>query len=703
MSARSRRMANAVGAGVLAVAAVVAVVSANILATRYNARVPIGSAAEKPLSERTTRILSRAPEGTEILLALDARGADRAAIARVRDVLSDMDRAAAGVRFTEIDTGTSRGVRDTEATLTRLAERDAEDISAYVRTLDGIATRADGLAGTLEGLTAPLGLVRDAIPADAPGAAQNRAYFDQQAAVMRVLAGELRERAGVLRAELDEPSLFGSVPDATASMTPIVQTLGTVRARAASLAADLDAFGRADAMPEVARVSANRPARVARDAADAAAVLADGANRLESPPLVDAARALATGETLLVIGPPGTGVTAIAPDAMLPPVDLLDRAGVNAAALIAQRTEALVSAAIDRVLSGPGPVIVLVHGEATDGVIDSPGIAGLRSRLADRGWDIVEWAAAIDGSPPSLASVNPGGTRPVVWVTLATSTLPTRGGDPNLQGPQRAARLGAAIASLVERGEPVLVSLGPSYMPTYGDVDPLVAAIEPFGVTASTGTPLLSADPVAGTNRVRTETSFVGGGSASHPVGDAVRGLAGVFSWAVPVDAGTNGAALVGVEADGRWAETEWVSFWATRRDERPLAGVEPEPSDAERLEGPVTLAVAAERTIEGEIRPARAVVIGSNGWFLDALALQTRVSDGRPGLAAPANTELFFASVSWLAGLEGQIAASPEATATPTIRPLDPDRLTVYRWALIVGLPAGVLVLGLACRVVFG
>ncbi|MEM1355701.1 MAG: hypothetical protein AAGH88_12555 [Planctomycetota bacterium] len=114
-----------------------------------------------------------------------------------------------------------------------------------------------------------------------------------------------------------------------------------------------------------------------------------------------------------------------------------------------------------------------------------------------------------------------------------------------------------------------------------------------------------------------------------------------------------------------------------------------------------VLVAVAAKRG------KGRLITVGDGFWATDEATTLGRLPDGRegPGLATqpgasvsyPGNTELFVASVFWLANQEQLIASSPRTQDLRRIEPIEPTTLSVYRGVLVAGLPGLVFVIGVA------
>ena len=368
---------------------------------------------------------------------------------------------------------------------------------------------------------------------------------------------------------------------------------------------------------------------------------------------------------------------------------------VRAQALAGPRAEALIADAIGVVVDPVRPVVVIAHAELRSGLLEGPLLRLLRARLAEQGIATTEWAVVEDPLPPSVAVENE--RTPIVTIVIAPDTAAGSASDPETAGPRRAERLAQALAPLLARGEPMLLSLAPSVFPTYGEPDPLAQLASPFGIAASTGRPLLSPGEDATTG---SDVAPVAGGG-DHPIASAIEGLPLRVPWGVPIVVGEGASALFTLGEETRaWAERDWLRFWGTPANQRALLRDAPVFDAATDTPGAgMVLAAASVRTTLG--REQRLVVVGSNSWLLDPIAQRAEQRGGRLVPTHPGNAELLDASINWLAGLDDRLAPSARARAIPLIRPLDHDQLGVLRWALIAGVPAGVLLVGLGVRLV--
>jgi len=333
-----------------------------------------------------------------------------------------------------------------------------------------------------------------------------------------------------------------------------------------------------------------------------------------------------------------------------------------------------------------------------------PGLGG--------GIDRDEAAVGIEGVPgiepdrrlaAEAADRDRIGQRPVVYVVISPDSSASSRTPADKPGAERAATLGRALERLADDGMPILLSLNPSVMPTYGQPDPVASVLARFGLEALSGTPILR-DEALPTGRVVLTDHLVIPTGGEHPIAAAVRNLGVALVWPVALrrtEAGESATVteLMRLDAErGAWRESQWLRLWQTPRAQRPYLPDPPVFDEArDHRDGPWLVAAACERG------PLRLVAIGSNNWHVDQVAFERREAEGRLVPAFPGNAELLEASIWWLAGQESLIARSAEARSTPRIRPLTERDLLALRWGLAAGLPLLVLLLGAVWRGVRG
>jgi hypothetical protein len=356
--------------------------------------------------------------------------------------------------------------------------------------------------------------------------------------------------------------------------------------------------------------------------------------------------------------------------------------------------------------------VVFMHAELRPFMDELRLIDELRARLMLRGMDVVEWTVLAQEKPP-IVSVDPTGARPVVYLALSPDSAAAAPAQGGLSGAQRAAKLADALDALLAEGKAVAISLNPSLLPTYGERDPLARVIEGrLGVRALTGTPVLT-DAPAPTGRLVETDLVLRSRDADHPLARSAAGLPTYFTWCVPLLAGEGGAKgeshangasdapstrifEVGASSPNAWRETQWLRLRQTPREQRSLLPDAPAFDDGRDERVPEEgwgVVVAVQRG------SARAVVVGSNDWFIDAVTQQRATIDGRPALLYPGNMELAEAAIWWLAGEDRLIAQSATARAAPMIRAMEPGELSRLRWGVILVPPLAVVAVGVVYR----
>jgi hypothetical protein len=708
MSTRRRRARFGAMTIVLVVAAAAALVLANVLAQRFARRVDVTATREHELSPRSNVLLGKLRGSFEIVIAAplrDPRAVDRRALSRLADVLDQFKRAsslAAGssVQISLIDTASAQGATQYSALLERLRERDRAKIDKQIAAVSSTQAVAEGLAAWLEGASPRLVALKDEVPTDAPAGGATRTYLERRAGECRTSAAVLKDLVGRSRTSLHSGSAAG-IPDTEGAAGVLRQPLTDLEIGLRDIAQNLDLLSKDTGFSQSVRDSARTLSVEAGRERDRCAVASDTLERMPRLDITRIARLLQGATAAILIGPAEVGVTAIDLRALLPSAAAINATG---GADLGRNAEELIATALAALAQPVKPIVIIVHGQPRGFFDRNKVFEAATQRLAVRGIDVLIWEAAVNVDPPSTSRLDPIGNRPVVYVCFSVDS--PSGGTQGQTGPERAQKLGKALNWIVDTGHPLLLSMFPSTLPTFGEADPTVAFLTKFGLRADTARPLLH-ETVKPTGREVQAIQVVRATESDHPIARAIKGLPTRLQWPIPmrvVDTkGVKVSTIYEINDPSVWGESQWLTTLMQVPIEQHATVPNPPSNDSDRDDpkGPWILGAAAERDNAG--RPQRLVAIGSNTWFSDPILKDMTEVDGRPVAASPGNAELFDAAVSWLAGQDDLIAQSPTARAIPLIGPMSGTTRTALRLLSIVGLPSLVLLAGLVWRVVRG
>ncbi|MFK7758983.1 MAG: ABC transporter permease [Phycisphaerales bacterium] len=685
---------------------------AGVLAHTHHVRMDVTATSAHKLSPRALSMVRALPAETRIVLAVNEAETERRALDLVSDVLETYDQSSALIESEVMNLSSIEGTDRIQALIRELSSRESGSIELNEQTIAEVSEQLILMSSALESVSTGLLSIRDAIDINSSGGQTNRAFFEQRATLVRIGAQDL-QGAGLSISE----------PASSLSGTESISLINAQLAQLEDLRTQTDAFAQAPEVSAATRVASRNVSTTLDQVIDDLSRASDRLSRLE---IIDAQRvqtALQSGETMLIIGPPELGVSAIDLDTLLPSAQMLEDAGISAAGVIGPRAQELIATAIGQLVIRSQPIIVFVHAGNPGELL---GASNLLNRSVDRfkqrGVDTLEWAALHQTERPSFASIDPLGQRPIVYAVLAADSA-AGGGDTGITGARRATALAQVASDLLDAGESVMISMNPSIFGSFGNTDPLVTALDPFGLVPDPSRALLtqrvqgsttSADPATlvvpelTPSTVNEHSDPVDSDSATNLIADAISGLSTVLPWSIPLTiderVGVESVSLITLQgAPSIWAESDWLPLWSTPANSRQYLRDQPsfqETKDIRRDQW--TLAASAQRLMDD--RNQRVIVVGSNSWIYDALTFsQGQLIDGRITTAFPGNLALLDSSVMWLAGLDDLIAPGVQSRPIATIRPMSRDELTRMHWILLAGIPGVLLVLGIGSRVVFG
>ncbi len=699
---KGRRASALMFAGIVAVCTLMIAVIAIAVGDRYRYRIDLGVAGGQRLSERTRTVLNTLREEHTLLVAGDLAGAD---VRGLSDLLDEMHASNPKFDYKLVNITQPQGVQALNDSIAQLVQREKSALTLASQRIATLVQGAGQLSAFINTTASPALLEVAGLIGDAPADRTNKDYFTQAAAQLRLAARDLTDAAKRAEDRLSDASSV-QVPRTDAAGAILKSGLSALTEQIGAISENVTVFS---ALQTSAAARAKQFVPILKAKRDEAAVLADSAGRLPPLDVHRIADSFASGSGALVIGPLGD---AQRPSIVGVSLDAMVGTGTEGA-WSAERAEEAITTGLMLMTDGRGPIVVLVHGEAREVLSDRSVtiLDAARSRLAARGIDLVEWACAVRTTEPPLGDLLKSQDRAIVYLVLSPDSTGTATGGSG-SGVERAEKLGKAVTMLLSRGENVCVSLNPSIVATYGDTDPVVKALAPLGVSASSGKPLLREVFVQGARNVQTDFVVTGAVTPESTVGRAVAGLPVTLPW--PLELTIEARAQVTIQpiltlagnTSGVWGESQWLALWQTPRERRGNMSELPrfdEARDSRPAAPVVAVQVQLPRT-SAQNKPSdvgplesfqRAVVISSNAWLVDSVSQRQTVVDGRRVMLSPGNLELMEAVVLFLAGKDDYIATSAAGKPPPLIVAIEERKLSAIRLAIIAGLPLLALLIG--------
>lgn len=540
----------------------------------------------------------------QVLRAFDdaAREASRNLSVGSFDPANPGDAPAYGAWLEELD---QRFARDQRAYDQALA-RAAEDLDAFERFT--AAVRPD---------------LRDTVAA-LPASSADRTSLDQ----VRGLFDQLSEQFPAFRQRIDGLRVASEerpFPDRAGAARAYEELFRAWSQQLVGIARDLVERSVGDDVPDALRAFVAEHAR-AFDAQGQSLRLAQ--DRLLLLPQDEPGRlaeAISRGAAAVIEGPSGV---AVLPGWQLFPSTVGERAPDRRF-----RGEEAIAAAMRSLQSSDRLCVVLVHAEQRSLMKPSGNGADL-SALVDavrlgRG-EVLEWIVTAGGEPTGAE----GARRAYLIVPPNERAV----GEPS----RRERELLSATRRLIERGDPVILSIGPSVRALAGQVDPWAGLAAALGAGASTGGIVVDDVAVGEGRREPRSDQLFAGLRGDGPLARALDGQRVRLPSVVALEPTAGAIPLASIDpATGRRIDREWRAGSRRRGNES--------------LGAPVA-AIVAHEPVPGR----RSIVIACPDWMLSAVAARrTPVAGGHPALTDPGNLALATQGALWVAGLDALMSAS--------------------------------------------
>ena len=715
-----------------------------VLSEKYGARFDLTATREHQISEQSKTAVAKLDRSVTIAVAADITGLSKVTAQRLRDVLDALTAASPRISSKLMDTSSPAGQQAYEQLIRQMATEDKQVIEEHLAALKIAADESTDIAERLVAAGLEVAKLRDVLVAAMPpggGIDRVKSGWDATSAEARLFADSLNQAVARASDILSKPLDPLPVPAADDAARVLREALTKISSELPRVNDTVDQVALSAAVNAEAKALARDLGTRFASLRDRTARLAAGLERLGTLRVLRVASAIGRTRGCVLIGAPLSGdpkavtvggggelptsLTAVDIDELLGPATSPGEAQAVIQVDRRFRMEELLVAGLDAFIPRPRPLVVFVHADRGQLAPNYAPVRKLADRLALLGIDVGEWRVAVDASLPTpIAQVLAAG-RPVVFATVSPAALP---GDQAsmLDQATRVSKLSAAVEALLRDGRSLLVSVVPSVLPAGGADDPLVKPLEAIGIKADTGRVIMERIKTAAGSGVLTDavlTEPMPAGTEATPastassavrIGQAVSGLRTRLIWPVALLLpGAEGVALQPVltlaSTADRWAEAEWLRLRQHRGD--PSAAPVVEPGGPKDLITPGDgsaawiMAAAAERPLRDSSSstgaaaaarlPQRVLVVGSQGWFADAVTDAASVVDGRAAFEYPGNTEFFVASVRWLCNQEDLIRRSAQAQSVPTIAGVTDGQLSALRLLVIAVMPLAVLLIG--------
>lgn len=540
----------------------------------------------------------------QVLEAIDdaARAAGRELSVASFDPANPGDAPAYGAWLEDLDQRFARDQRAYDQALGRAAE----DLDAFERFT--AAVRPD---------------LRDTVAA-LPAASADRTSLDQ----VRGLFDQLSEQFPAFRQRIDGLRVASEerpFPDRAGAVRAYEELFRAWSQQLVGIARDLVERSVGDDVPDALRAFVAEHAR-AFDAQGQSLRLAQ--DRLLLLPQDEPGRlaeAISRGAAAVIEGPSGVAV--------LPGWQLFPSAAGERTPDRRFRGEEAIAAAMRSLQSSDRLCVVLVHAEQRSLMKPSGNGADL-SALVDavrlgRG-EVLEWIVTAGGEPTGAE----GARRAYLIVPPNERAV----GEPS----RRERELLSATRRLIERGDPVILSIGPSVRALAGQEDPWAGLAAALGAGASTGGIVVDDVAVGEGRREPRSDQLFAGLRGDGPLARALDGQRVRLPSVVALEPTAGAVTLAAIEpATGRRIDREWRAGSRRRGNES--------------LEAPVA-AIVAHEPVPGR----RSIVVACPDWMLSAVAARrTPVAGGHPALTDPGNMALATQGALWVAGLDALMSAS--------------------------------------------
>ena len=400
----------------------------------------------------------------------------------------------------------------------------------------------------------------------------------------------------------------------------------------------------------------------------------------------EASRRLQAGPCVVVLSPEQVRVLPI--ERLFPPA--LEQAQANNGSDPRFLGETLLTASLQSLRLDPPPRIVFVVNDDQQALGSRGRYQRVAQRLQSLGIEVVQWdPLERTGDPDQPYAPDPGSTRRpgqrVAYVVLPLASAQADG-TTSLNLREERERYIQVIDERLTAGDGVLWMMLVDASQQVGD-HPFTAYCRRWGMAPLLNQVVLQRQQFGGEVARSTPEIRFTRWHAPHTVTASLDGLPGYIGVTAPialVDSQNQAVVqpIVELQETGIWVLPNLADYGSGNPAYRP-----------EEARQSVAVVAAAE---QGD---ARFIVAPVQNWADDAVTGHGQAGPGTADLSGqsfPGNAELILNSLLWLAHHDELIAASPRSQDIRRVQPVSEATLSLYRWLLLLGLPALFLITGI-------
>jgi hypothetical protein len=683
-SQSTRRVKFALNVTVAVLAAVGIAVLINWIAYREYKRFDFTATRQYSLSPQTQSVLASLEHGYKITTLLDATQADPTTatyLEKVRDLTDEYARYSSHLAVEHINPEVQSA--RTEAFQLQVLSQYEQQLQPMVAAIDlgrdALKQAAAAMSGMLQSLKQ--------IASDQSLTDESLRKF-----VESVAAAFKRNETALIDVDKQiEQALQQALPRYTAAKTDLQSLLQQLDESAFAIAADR--FKKAADAPATPTAIKNELLELVEQLQRTREQTSKALNELrlvEPVESYDEVRtALSSTQTVVVTGPQQVRVIPINDMFREAPPEVIRQTGQPDPRFLGE--EKLTGTLVSMSLQQPPLVVFILNGQGS-AVGPRGSYQHVAQRLRSTNIDVQEWNPAGQmstfGQPtPPAPPPQPKPGQKAVWIVLPFPPM-------NPMNPMAAAggakeQVAQIITNRAAQGDAVLFILSADPGSRFGQSDPIADYLQNTWGIAPQLDRILLQELQLPDRQTRASNQI----EAAHwpqdlSVSQALTGMQGLFLQTSPLVLSPNDPDVSRYPL----AELRGNRLWAQRDFDNPQ-GLEKAKFNQAESAPSFLVAAAAEKENQ------RIIVVADPVWATDTVTTYGYFGAGTAellGARFPGNSELFVNSIYWLAHLDELIAASPRSQDIRRINPMTDTALIAYRWGLLAGMPAVVMILGI-------